>query len=102
MLSCWATNIFWQAAGDMIALDAVYHRACLTKLYRKSETVGCYDTESNGTQVIRAYVLNELFDTIEEYRDSGKSLPMADMITLYNKQVAALVFFYSLQYHTST
>ena len=34
-----------RAAGDMLSLDAVYHRACLTKIYRKVETVGCDDTE---------------------------------------------------------
>ena len=76
----------------MIALDAVYHRACSTRLYRKTETVGCDDTESNETQVIRAHVLNELIDHIEGYRDSGESLLMADMTTLYNKRIAALGF----------
>ena len=33
-------------------------RACLTKLYRKSETVVCDLTESHTTQVTRAHVLN--------------------------------------------
>lgn len=42
------------AAGDMVAINAVYHCACLTRLYRKAETVGCDSTESNATQVISA------------------------------------------------
>ena len=42
------------AAGDMVAINAVYHCACLTRLYRKAETVGCDSTDSNATQVIRA------------------------------------------------
>ena len=38
-----------RAAGDMLSLDAVYHR---------------------NEKVIKAHVLNELIDHIEEYRDS--------------------------------
>ena len=66
----------------MIPLDAVYHPACLTKLYRKTKTVGCDDTGSNETQVIRTHVVNELINHIKEYCDSGESLPTADMTTL--------------------
>ena len=46
------------AAVHMITIDAAYHQAYLTKLYRKAATVGRYDTERNKTQVIRAHVLN--------------------------------------------
>ena len=70
----------------MLSLDSVYHRAGLTKLCKKAETVGCGDTERNETQVIRAHALNELIDHIKEYRCSGESLPMADMTTLYDKR----------------
>ena len=56
----------------MIPLDAVYHPACPTKLYRKAKIVGCDDTGINETQVIRAHVVNELINHIEEYCDSGK------------------------------
>lgn len=68
----------------MIAIDAVYHRACLTRLYRK-EAVWYDITESNETQVIRAYVLNELLDFIECYHGSRESLTMAYMTVLYDK-----------------
>ena len=40
------------SSGDMVVIDAVYHRACLTRFYRKAETVGCDMTESYKTQVI--------------------------------------------------
>ena len=40
----------------MLSLDAVHHRACLTKIYREIETDN--DTERNETQVIKAHVLN--------------------------------------------
>ena len=40
--------------GDMVAIDAIYHLACLTIFYRKAESVGCGMTESYKTQVIRA------------------------------------------------
>ena len=80
------------AAGDMVAIDAVYHRACLTKLYRKTETVGCDMNESNEVQVIRAHVLNELVDYVEGYRGSGESLAMADLTALYDQRIAGLGF----------
>ena len=80
------------AAGDMVAIDAVYHRACLTKLYRKAETVGCDMNESNEVQVIRAHVLNELVDYVEGYRGSGESLAMADLTALYDQRIAGLGF----------
>ena len=70
----------------------------MTRLYRKSETIGRYDTESNETQVIRSHVLNELIVHIEVYRDSEESLPMADITTSYNNHIAALG--YLLEYHT--
>ena len=80
------------AAGDMVAINAVYHRACLTRLYRKAETVGCDSTESNATQVIRAHVLNELLEYIEDYRCSGESLAMSDLTALYDERIADLGF----------
>ena len=46
------------SSGDMVAIDAVCHRACLTRFYRRAETVGCDMTESYKTQVIRTHVLN--------------------------------------------
>ena len=55
-------------------------------------TVGCDDTESNERQVIRSHVLNQLTVNIEEYCDSGESLPMADITTSYNNRIAALGF----------
>ena len=54
------------SAGDMIAMEAVYHRACLTRLYRKAETARCETTENKATQVIRARVLNELIESIND------------------------------------
>ena len=80
------------AAGDMVAINAVYHRPCLTRLYRKAETVGCDSTESNATQVIRAHVLNELLEYIEDYRCSGESLAMSDLTALYDERIADLGF----------
>ena len=80
------------AAGDMVAIDAVYHHAFVTKLSRRAETIGCHMTETNETRVIRAHVLNELLDFIEDYDGSGESLLMAKLTTLYDKQTAAWVF----------
>ena len=43
----------------------------LTGFYRKAESVGRDMTESCRTQVIRAHVLQELLDYIEDKRGSG-------------------------------
>ena len=75
-----------RADRDILSLDAVYHRAYLTKLCRKAETVGCGDIERSETQVIRAHVLSELIYHIKEYRGSGESLHMADITTLYDER----------------
>ena len=80
------------AAGDMVAIRALYHRACLTRLYRKAEIIGCDANESNETQVIRAYALNELLDFIENYRGSGESMAMTDLAALYDKRTVGLGF----------
>ena len=47
-------------------------------------------TESYKTQVIRAHVLNELLDKIEDKRGSGTTLAMAYLTALYDKHLAAL------------
>lgn len=80
------------SAGDMIAVDAVYHCACLTRLYRKAEMVGCDMAESHKTRVMRAHVLNELIDFIEDHRSSGKTLAMADLTSLYDDRLVVLGF----------
>ena len=80
------------SASDMVAIDAVYHRAYLTRLYRKVATVGCDMTESHASQVIWAYVLDELTDFIEQSCDSGEPVAMADLTALYDKRIAALGF----------
>ena len=80
------------ASGDMIAINAVYHRTCLTRLYRRTENVGCDTTERYNTQVIRAQVLNEILDFIKDKRHSGAPIDMVDLISLYDKRLAALGF----------
>ena len=80
------------AGSNMVAINAAYHRACLTKFYRNAETVGCDMTESNATQIIRAHALNELVDFIEDYRGSRESLAMGDLTALYEKHIVGLVF----------
>ena len=53
------------AAGDMVAIDAVYHHTCLTRLSRQAVNVGCDISESNATQVMKAHVLNYVIDYIK-------------------------------------
>ena len=89
-----------QVLGDkdllskLSAVNAIYHCACLTRLYRIVEAFGCDITESHYTQVMRSHVLNELLDFIEDNRGSGDSLAMPHLTTLYDKRIAALSFPY--------
>ena len=83
------------STGDMVAINAVYHRACLTRLYRKVEKVRCDTKESYTTQLIQVQVVNELLDYIDNNRGSGTPMEMADltMLTaLYDKRLVALGF----------
>ena len=83
------------SSGDMVAIDAVYHRACLTGFYMKAESVGCDITESYNTQWIRAHVLNERLDYIEDKRGPGTTVAMADLTSFYDMRPAALGFLMS-------
>ena len=49
-------------------------------------------TESYKTQVIRAHVVSELLDYIEDKHDSGTTLAMAKLTSLYDKRLVALGF----------
>lgn len=69
-------------AGDVITINAVYHHACLTRLYRKAEKAGCDTTDSHKTQAMRAHVLNEIQDFTEDNCGLEKSLELADMTTV--------------------
>ena len=80
------------SSSEMVAIDAVYHRSCLTRFYRKAESFGCDMTESYKTQMIRAHILNELLDYIEDKLGSGKTLAIAHLTSLYNKHLAILGF----------
>ena len=62
------------ATGDMVAMDAVYHHACLTRLIRKEETAGCDMTEINTTQVIQEHVLDYIKCTLNDKHFAQKAL----------------------------
>ena len=110
MLSCWATSIFLQNyrdAGDMIALDDVHYRACLTKLYRKAETVGwprVISREESGVcnpshphpppPPPPAYPQNELYCREDKYSQSLK-------IVLHQSAPFEALFFFKNVWGTS-
>ena len=76
--------------GDMIALDAVYHLACLSSLYRKADAVDHGSSESHSVKIIKAQTFEELIDYIEDHRGSGTVLSMAKLTALYDKCLASL------------
>lgn len=76
--------------GDMIAIGAMYHRSCLSKLYRNADAVDHATTESYTNRVLKAQVLNELLEYIEDHRGSGTVLSMAKLTALYDKRLAQI------------
>lgn len=69
----------------MIAINAIYHRAYLTRLYRKAETVGCDLTESDPSTYSQRFT-----DFTEDNRGSEAPLALIDLTALYNQRLVAL------------
>lgn len=78
----------------MVAINAVYHRACLTTLYSQATTVGCDKTENHANHVITAHVMNDLLDFIEENQGTRESMATTDLTALYDKRIAALTVYH--------
>ena len=78
--------------GDMIAVDAVYHLRCLSKLYRRAEAVmkGMNSEGSDDEQVSKELALSELIDYIESFRGSGDVIEMTDVCKWYDERLVSL------------
>ncbi|KAG7165094.1 hypothetical protein Hamer_G004870 [Homarus americanus] len=74
----------------MIAIDADYHRACLSRAYRKADAVECDSSESYAAKVIKAQAFNELLDYIEDHCGSGTVLSMTKLTAPYDKHLVSL------------
>lgn len=50
------------------------HCSCLTKPYRRAQTVGCDVSDTCEAQIIKVQISKELFDFIEENQGCGEIL----------------------------
>jgi hypothetical protein len=67
--------------GDMHALDARYHRKCMTDLHNRVRKQKPFDELHNTSKTTEGLVLAELVSYIEDYRDN-KTLPIFQLSTL--------------------
>ena len=79
------------SAGDLIAIDGVYHLTCLTKLYRKCDAIeNEIDTNDNiFIRTVTAQAFSDLVEYVEAERDSDK--PFLNMSELSNLYLSSLV-----------
>ena len=78
------------SAGDMIAIDAVYHLRCLVKLYKSAEAQkeGSVYTNEAEMQQIQAYV--EIQEFVETYRGSSEVISMSYINKMYQQRLKQL------------
>ncbi len=82
------------SAGDMIAIDAMYHAKCLTALYNKANRKWLGDEFDNTEKQLHGIALAELVAFIEEtYLDSENEIPLfklADLVKMYSSRLQQL------------
>ena len=63
--------------GEMVATEAKYHHACLTKLYNQYRSINRNRSkEMNELELIKGIALSKLFAFIEDSIDSNDSIPV--------------------------
>ena len=88
------------SAGDMVAIDAVYHLRCLVRLYKKADSVrdglsNCNDRD----KLLQQQVFVELQDYIESFRGTDQVIPMTEVCKMYHERMKDLGIFISV--HTT-
>lgn len=77
------------SAGDLIALDAMYHVQCLVSLYNRTrEKKNTNETETDTTNHGIAFA--ELVSYIEDTRDSAPIFKLVDLCKLYSTRMEQL------------
>ena len=79
-------------AGDMIALEAKYHRNCLTKLYNKARQATEKQEKEENYSHLHGIAFAELVTYMENMRDEESVFvfKLTDMIFLYKKKLQQL------------
>ena len=74
------------SAGDMVAIDAMYHTKCLTSLYKRAENVDKADQEAMIEAMHHGIALAELTAFIEESQNDSLApsiFMLADLANMY-------------------
>ena len=77
------------SSGDMIATDAVYHKHCLTGLFKYRSSIRQKESSFDSTELkCEAIALAELISYIEESRQTNKSIiKLSDIVRLYKSRL---------------
>ena len=76
--------------GDLIAIEAEYHVACLSKLYREA---AAHDRgtkgDTNMETIKRELVFRELIDYLEGFRGTLTRIPMGTISKMYQNELSS-------------
>ena len=80
------------AAGDMVAIDAVYHLNCLNSFYNKSRTrkrksTDVHEEISNNHSLAFAEVVSYIEEAIQSAHDEKVVFKLSDLKQLYNERL---------------
>eukprot|EP00112_Aurelia_sp_Birch-Aquarium-sp1_P024416 Seg771.7 transcript_id=Seg771.7/GoldUCD/mRNA.D3Y31 product="hypothetical protein" protein_id=Seg771.7/GoldUCD/D3Y31 len=82
------------SAGDMVALDAVYHAQCLVTLYNRARKESqVMNNEDSSERALAGIVFAELVTYIEDSRAKSDESPifkLADLVSLYQSRMQQL------------
>ena len=80
------------SAGDVIALEAKYHRNCLTTLYNKARQATEKQEKKENYSHLHGIAFAELVAYMEDMRDeeSVSVFKLTDMVSLYKKRLQQL------------
>ena len=79
------------SSGDMVAVDALYHKSCLTTLYNKARSLeNNADSKQHAEKTINGIVLAELVAYIEDKRNQGNDVSVFKLKDLTNMYTSRL------------
>ena len=90
--------------GDMIALEAKYHRKCLTNLYNRARTSKNAATKLESDDDLHGIAFAELVTFMEDFRREGTVAPvfkLSDLADMYRTRLEQLGAVIGSQIHTS-
>ena len=79
-----------QAGSDMVAIDAVYHLRCLSRLFRQRDAIEPDNSEDCATQLLNTHALADLVNFIEDLRGRNFLQSKAKLNDIYEKRLSSL------------